>query len=310
MGQTVDLLRRIRRYNITDLRRCVLFVGSGASSAGVLPDGRGLPTWPEFAHHMIEDLALLGRINRTEENTLRAEVSIGHAQSYLHVASVYKTKTDAPEFESFMVASLDPDGLRPSELHRSIAEVGFRAIVTTNFDRLLELTSPRMPTYAFPDFLGRRDILQSTETILLKLHGSIVPALNLKTRFVLSSEDYVRLHDNGDYQEFLRSLILGSPVLVIGYSCRDPDFARIMTDLSSNHGVGPYVYVLLRRPEPALCEAFRAQNLKVIPYEEHGEIPLLFEELVAGAGPRSAELARSKASRRNNINDFQFATMV
>ena len=273
------------RYGIRDLRRCILLVGAGISANGVRLDGSGLPTWHALCQTMIDDLFFLGRISNEDAERLTQSLELGGSNALLNVASIYKEKTDDAEFDSFFKQTLDPEDLRPSRLHHTITAIGFRAIATTNFDRLLELSSPRLHTFSCPDVLGRGDLPQLSETYLLKLHGSIYPPINLKSSIILSRDDYDSMQQDTRYHHLLRAVISGNPVLAIGYSCDDPDFLRVMDDLQRDHTVGPFVYVLLRQPSIDAIQRLRGSNLKVIPYEEHGDVARFFDQCLEEIRP-------------------------
>jgi recombination protein RecA len=279
-----QLFRTLERYGIAECRRCVLLMGAGTSASGVLQDGTGLPTWPQLCDRMLDDLVLLGYIDSKRAEQLTQEIHGGSAGGYLEVASLYKQYTDDAEFDRFLRNLLDPPGLRPATLHQHIVALDFRAIVTTNFDRVIELADARLQVYAYPDFLGRADILQSTDTFVLKLHGSVSPALGLKSRLIVSKEDYDGLHSNEAYLNALAALVSGHPVIAIGYSATDPDFLQVMEDLKQRNKVGPFVYAFMRSPADEVSKSLRSSNVKVIPYRDHAEITQLFEELLPPAG--------------------------
>jgi len=228
-----QILHLLKRYGISDFQRCVLIVGAGVSSRGVLPDGTGLPTWPSLTKSMIDDLLMIGRVESEEYESFTHVLDQQNAQSYLKIASLYKERTDPAEFDSFFRQHIDPSGLRPATIHEQIIRVGFRAIITTNFDRLFEIAAPRLNVYSYPDCIGRGDILQSSETFLLKIHGSVVPSINLQSRLVISEADYENLHGNPKYQEMLKVIIAGNPAIAVGYSCRDPDFIQVMETVAA-----------------------------------------------------------------------------
>lgn len=301
-NQLGDLLSR---HGISDFQRCVLIVGAGLSSRGVLPDGTGLPNWPSLTKLMVEDLSLLNRIDSRKHKNLQQMLARDEAASYLKIASVYKELTDAAEFDSFFRRQIDPFSLRPATIHEQIIRIGFRAIVTTNFDRLFELASPTLATYAYPDCLGRGDILQSAETFLLKIHGSVAPSINLKSRLIISRGDYNDARHDPTYQQMLKTVIAGNPVIAVGYSCRDPDFFQVMADLRDTHLVGPFIYALLKEPNADTMEMLRDANIKVLPYCDHAELPEFFDSLPIVNSPVGANdetVQNTKPRRRSEIS--------
>jgi hypothetical protein len=126
------------------------------------------------------------------------------------------------------VASFSKEGIDDS-LQRELgvlSQAKFHAIISTNWDRLLEQLFPE-----FTVFTGQREILFSeTQGVgeIYKIHGSI----DDPTSLVLTAEDYAQFEGDNPYivAKLLTSFV-EHPVVFIGYGLNDPHIRVILTRL-------------------------------------------------------------------------------
>lgn len=150
-----------------DERRCVAFIGSGASVDA------GLPTWIQLVHDLVTMTAEDAHLAPGREAQLRAQAERGELFEVLDFCM-----THVPERVHRAIAvRFDARGL-DSPTHDLLAELPFRAIVTTNYDTFPE--TRRSPAAV----LGPEDIAalgaDGTAALLaeadpfpvLKIHGS------------------------------------------------------------------------------------------------------------------------------------------
>lgn len=94
---------------------CVLFVGAGLSE--------GLPTWKELMEPLAEELGL----NPDEAKNKDPRI----------IASWYENKFERSKLEEKIVSRLKKD-VPLTKTHEIISKIPLKAIVTTNYDHLLE----------------------------------------------------------------------------------------------------------------------------------------------------------------------------
>lgn len=116
------------------------------------------------------------------------------------------------------------EGLIP-ELEK-LATVRAHAVITTNFDSVIEDALPDMEVY-----VGQQTVLFSaTQAVgeIYKIHGSASDPSSL----VLTAEDYEAFWDRNPYLiAKMLTLFVEHPVIFIGYSLRDPHIQRLLGNL-------------------------------------------------------------------------------
>jgi NAD-dependent SIR2 family protein deacetylase len=264
----LDLIRSKDRF--------VAFVGAGASA--IAPSS--LPTWSQFNSLLLEALcdklaAFSGNRQPTNEmlETFRWRRD--------------KTQFFSPDFQAQLMEeeiggdyfavwqSIDSDVYGP--VHAGLAELAAQgrlaAIVTTNFDRLIEkaLTARKKRFQVFHDVPGFERLEETLESgakmrlPVIKIHGSIEDAASLV--------DTLRQRIVGRPQPLLgalRQLLEGYPWLFLGFSGADFSYNRhylgILDAASTAKG-----FVFVARPGSKiedgvtrLAEAFGAEKSSVV----------------------------------------------
>ncbi|WP_091792508.1 SIR2 family protein [Burkholderia sp. WP9] len=203
----------------------VIFVGAGASMLC------GSPSWQEFAHGMIDQLAKQVGLDYSASQQLK---NISDAR---RKASVAKEIWLGAETDIDFDRILHPPGSPRDEgvrLYQLLANIG-AVFVTTNYDRWLDET-PAAPITATPKdntlpahdpavsarkvFHHRNDLniarLDEPGTVL-HLHGSWADPHGM----VISLSDYIQHYADGYVDAFLRELFSRKTVLFLGYSMSD-----------------------------------------------------------------------------------------
>ena len=167
--------------------RSVLFAGAGISRVGITGKSdrisKGLPGWRELLLALISHA---GYLHASESNELKQAVE---DQKFLFVAQEIREKMQG-QLYNILESILNDSSVRPNARHKLIAEIPFSAIITTNYDKLLEETfterRERINTYA-PDQAPKIiNALVDGKRFILKAHGDI----NRPDTIVLSESDY------------------------------------------------------------------------------------------------------------------------
>jgi len=265
----LHLTHQFRRSIDDDPTKCILWVGAGLSACGVREGGRGLPDWPALMQRMIEDLRDSGSC---EAAVLDRLDEVLKQRQFLEVAQVFKQKTRPDQFASFIKSELDPPDLVQSTVHRTILDVRFRGIITTNFDRVFEKQSDLLVPLVFPQCLDDVDGFRR-HGFFAKIHGCVRITPSLSENLVLTDDSFRRLRTNLKYQTILRSCIVMHPILTVGFSLQDPDFLGLIDDLTECLGTSmPTLYSLTRAPAAEAREQWLQRGVQIIAYEDHSEI--------------------------------------
>lgn len=232
--------------------RCCAFVGAGASAES------GVPLWNEllakgidFAEHRGWDMELPKARLKSGEHLLAAELL------------QYRLGNELYEFISSAISSATV----PSQIHSMIARLPFRAIITTNFDTLLERAlNHKIDPFTWKDSTEVFSAVTKAQPFLWKIHGDI----RLPQSLVLTLTHFrEQIHGAALNRDSLSVLLSTTRMLFIGHSLRDSDLLFTMDELRMRYGdaFGPHFALLFRdEVDDAYCEhMLRHYNIVVLP---------------------------------------------
>ena len=276
-----------------DPANCVLVVGSGLSKQGVRVGGKGLPDWDELTRLMVEYLEEHKRCPAATIAQCRIWLSEDPPR-YLDIADTFRSahRNDLDGYERFLRRHLRPDDLVDSELHRLILRIGFKGIVSYNFDLVFEKQSDKLDKIVYPDLLEQLGHFRR-KGYFAKIHGCIDrPA----TQLVLTGSSFNELSSSPNYSRLFEAVFLSNWVLCVGFSLRDPDFQSILANLKATWDENfPPLMALMREPDEHTCADWLGKGVDILPYKEHREVKAFFEQLATHCG-----VIRAKSRRPAN----------
>lgn len=200
--QDILFKRIIKAYEEDNL---TLFVGAGVSKT--VKDNKA-KLWKDLVKEMQE---ILGE--QENDPLILAQI-------------LYKCFPE--KYESLIKSSIDNRNI--SEVHKCIAELQPKIIITTNWDCLLENA---LETSFYDVVASDGDLLESRrERKLIKMHGDL-----LHNNIVFKEDDYLNYSDNFPLIEnFVKTILYTSNVLFLGYSYNDINLKNIMNWLQQKSG--------------------------------------------------------------------------
>lgn len=193
-------------------RRCVLFVGAGASA------GAGLPSWKALMEHLATDLG----VPFTGQDS---------HDFYLDLAQWYVEEKGREALGRAVGRLFDDAGARPTLAHYLLTSLPVRVILTTNYDDLLEralVALRRHPTTV----VAQADVVHTSRpdgVSVVKLHGDAVREEGI----VLTRDDYDAFFRRRPATALLlEGLLLNQTFLFVGYSLRDPNFRQVYSRIA------------------------------------------------------------------------------
>lgn len=253
-------------------RRVMLFVGAGASVS------LGLPTWRGLVEHVAEELGF------------DPDVFLSSGD-YLSLMEFYKIKTGSiGPLRSWMDrewTSSDADILA-SSIHKSIAELDFPLIYTTNYDRNIE-TALRLHGKSYQRVANEKELIQAlgAHTQVIKFHGDFEHDESL---VVTESDYYKRLEFESAFDIKLRSDALSYSMLFIGYSLSDINMRILLYKMAKLWGSTGYAdkkpksYIFMTHPnevQEAVLESWGVQAIKEDTDNPNDALPKFLDRLRA-----------------------------
>ncbi|MBU7013087.1 MAG: SIR2 family protein [Theionarchaea archaeon] len=235
---------------------CVLFVGAGLS--------KGLPQWKDLIKPLAEELGV------STKNDPRI------------IASWYENKFGRKTLEENIVSQLQKDVPLPKS-HTILARLPLKAIITTNYDNLLERAlSKRKVTKIIYD--KQAPFAGADQIQLIKMHGDIEDPSTI----VITKKDYDQYSENHKaLVTHLLGLLISSNLLFVGFSLEDPNFDHIYMQIKSLFGESKRKsYAIFKNPPEFEVERLKEEiGIQVIPIADYDEIPDIFEKLVTVCRP-------------------------
>jgi hypothetical protein len=245
------------------------FLGAGASlSAGVAGD---FPLWKDVPLRLLEEAARLGLVDPTFiDNKRRTFAAPMPLRTMLAELGVLKVALDR-DYRDAMNRIFRPADAAPGPLHRALAELHCRLVLTANIDQLIEKSDPTRQAFTWrqaPDLLSD---LNDGRDVLFKVHGSVETLNSL----VMTQDEYDTASRNKPYQRTLSHLLQSYSFLFVGFSLVDPlDLERVLESNAHafKHAARPH-FALMKSPVGSNADRWRADfNVQPIEYSNHADV--------------------------------------
>ena len=191
-------LKRIIKKN-----QCIPIIGTGFSMNAVLPKERTIPSWDN-----------LGEILAKEVKTYE------YQGNPLEAISEYCREFERPILIEELRKLLLIGEAKPGKPHFGLAQLKFDALLTTNYDTLLEESYSKLGMKYLP--ISNENILSvnpsENEVKIVKVHGDFSDP----DRMIITKEDYDQYFENNPlFATHISCLLMSRTPLLIGYSFND-----------------------------------------------------------------------------------------
>lgn len=246
-------------YLIQQIRdgKVVLFLGAGAS-IGSMPKNNGtLKRIPDA--RILTDLIsdkFLGGEDKDRSLSVVADYAID--ESDLITVQTY-----------IRDVLLD---FQPADFHKKIPEFKWAAVVTTNYDLILEdaYSAAKKPLQNLRPVIKSTDRIEeitreANSLIYLKLHGCISKYNDSSVPFILTIDQY-ETHQKNRVRLFerFRSFASDFTVIFVGYRLEDPDLRRIFIEISEQDIIRPRSYVVTPTPNPRDVRLWQQKKIETL----------------------------------------------
>jgi tetratricopeptide (TPR) repeat protein len=214
--------------------RIILFLGAGASAGAMDSAGNGPPLG-----HDLRDMLVSKYLTPEFSNR-----SLGA------VAELAISEQTLPEVQDFIAGHLKD--LEPAEFHKALATLKWRAIATTNYDRIIEKAWRQNPERAqdLIPILSNEDRVDEklrgdSNCALFKLHGCVTVTHRPDLPLILTVDQYATHQEN---REYVFSRFEGwareYPVVFVGHSLEDPDVRTLLLKLTKSGAARPRYFLV------------------------------------------------------------------
>ncbi len=223
--------------------KCVVFLGAGVSKRCLGKGRMSLPNWTEFLKSFCNWQHANGKISKSTVD--ESELLLSRNKHLMVAEELLETSTE-DEFSNFLNDSFEPKLIAPSILHHLVVALPFRAIITSNYDNLVEQAF-YSAFKRWPKVFNHRDIAPGCDLLnhnffVLKIHGDIGDPRSI----VLGHKSYADLlYNSQEYREFLERLFCEYSVLFLGYGGTDPDIDALYDKLLATRPAGHRMHYML-----------------------------------------------------------------
>lgn len=184
-----------------------VMVGAGFSRSAALTgdNNNKLPLWHDLSKILEKEL---GASNHSDPLRLAEEYCAYFGNQALHDL-VKKEINDA--------------AWRTGELHKSLLELPWSEVLTTNWDTLLERASKEVNHPVYSVVSTQKDLSSARSPRIVKLHGTV----NVTEDLVFTQEDYRKYPQrHAAFVNFARQVFIENELCLLGFSGDDPNFLQ------------------------------------------------------------------------------------
>ena len=212
--------------------RASIMVGAGFSrnADSTEPSAVDIPLWWDIAKEMFRRLY-----------PQYAGTDAIAACDALRLAQEYETGFGRGDLHRLLQELVRDNEFNPGDLHQRLLRLPWRDVFTTNWDTLLERTTPRITERAYGVVRNRLEIPLKGQPRIVKLHGSLPSQFPL----IFTEEDY-RTYPT-KYAPFVNTVqqaMMETVFCLIGFSGDDPNFLQWSGWVRDNLGAAaPKIYL-------------------------------------------------------------------
>lgn len=254
--------------------KSVLFLGAGASYGALDSHGQAVSISGRDIAQALSDKFLGGK--RSKDPLAK-------------VADYAISEAGLTDVQHFLRHILEP--LQPASFHKVIAKFRWRAIVTTNYDLLIERayeqTPERLqdPVPVIRNSDWKRALETPNSIPIIKLHGCISQSGDISVPLVISNEQYLKYrHGRERLSITFQELAKDYPVLFCGYEIADPHIQAVLFGLEEDT-IGRPQYLAVNPAFDGFDERHWAKHRVTV-------LPIKYEAFIQGIDRSTPEPAR------------------
>ena len=141
----------------------------------------------------------------------------------LKVAEEYRVHFSQNALNGLIEQVVNNSAWQPGEMYRDLLKFGWREVLTTNWDTLLENATEQYESKHFQIVNKPSDLTNTVAPRITKLHGTI----GFSEKYIVAEEDYRTYPQQfGIFVNFVRQVLIENALCLIGFSGDDPNFVQ------------------------------------------------------------------------------------
>ena len=212
--------------------RASIMVGAGFSrNAETADPGVGdIPLWQDIARQMFRKLY-----------PQSADADAKEVHNTLRLAQEYETGFGRSDLHKFLQELIRDNEFSPSDMHQRLLRLPWRDVFTTNWDTLLERTTPHITEQAYSLIQNTDEIPLKSQPRIVKLHGSLPSQFPL----IFTEEDYRTYPIKfAPFLNTVQQAMMETVFCLVGFSGDDPNFLQWSGWVRDNLGpAAPKIYL-------------------------------------------------------------------
>ena len=215
MSSALDTIPSSLSEKIKNKEVC-FFLGAGISISQN-KEIKGCPSSSDFAKILLDNLKIKDEI---ENNELTDIIKLSSEL-------VWQTKNRL-KLNDLLKATFGDPQIKPLPTHKLLANFDI-PLVTTNFDRLIELAHENLNTrLTVITEENQLTSISAKNNLLIKIHGDITNP----SKCVITEDDYYSwMSNNSDLKNMIRVWMITKTIIFIGYSISDINFRQLIIEL-------------------------------------------------------------------------------
>jgi hypothetical protein len=281
----------------------VLFVGAGMSrfhavATSTAPPGVEIQDWAE----LIETLK--GRLAAGDTTVLERLPS-----DYLRIAQHHEDQFWRSRLLDAIEEALASPHFAPGPAHQRLKRFPWKAIITTNYDNLIERSYENDPARHIVKAVCDHDLTRSRPAdavLLVKMHGDLAQ----RDSIVLTEEDYQGYEQSrpGILLK-VKQLLLEHPTMFVGFSLSDPNFAAIEAWIRKVMGRHKLPSIALVHHEPLAAERdeWAERGIRLVQIRKPHETLVRFLDALheeVGGGRPSEQQSHSPSADNQSLREL------
>lgn len=231
----------------------VAFIGAGVSRTYTDSTSGSVSCGLMSASEIVEDLS-------------RKRSYITADMGFLEACFLYKQQEGRVALERYLQETIDRPAVKPLPAHVILANIPFSSYITTNYDRLLEISLQESKKSPFP-ITDDNDVsrFRTASTPVIKIHGCI----SRPSGMIACEDEYASISERQPVVEALiKTHIANKSILFLGYSLDDADFKQVYNEVKSALGDNmPRSYAVVYSATAYQIELWKTRGVAIIEYD-------------------------------------------